>query len=349
MSYNEKKGVYRLLFLILIALLLVEIVFCTALGAADISFSSTIKAVLSKIPKLKDLINTSGIKDSHIIIITDIRLPRVILAGCIGSALSVAGASFQSMFKNPLADPYIIGSSSGAALGAAVAIVLKSKLGIPGFSIVSIFAFAGALVSTYTVYMLGKISSKLSVTALILSGIALNSLLSAMLSLVLLFNREQMNQIIMWTMGSFASSGWEQIAIVFPGIIAGIIVVYLYSRDLNLMLLGEESAEHLGVNTNMLKKVILFTGAFITGLSVSVSGIIGFVGIFVPHIIRFMVGPDNRIIIPFTAIGGAMFLMAVDGVSRILIPPGEIPVGILTAAIGGPFFIYLLLKNKKRL
>jgi len=349
MAYVERRKKYRLILLLMVAAMLIEIVLCTALGAADIPFFSAVKAVLINIPFVKDFIQADGIKEVHIIIITRLRLPRVILAACIGSALSVAGASFQGLFKNPLADPYIIGASSGGAVGAAFAIVLKSAISISGFSIVTIFAFLGSLSATYVVYMLGRIKGKFSITAIILSGIALNSMLSALLSLILLFSREQMNQIIYWTMGSFSSAGWEQVAIVLPGIAIGMTVIYAYSKDLNLMLLGEDSARHLGVDTDRLKKIILFTGTFITGLSVSVSGIIGFVGVVIPHIVRIILGPDNRVIMPFTAVGGAMFLMAADGLARVLIPSTEIPVGILTAAVGGPFFIYLLIKNKKKL
>lgn len=348
MYYPEKRKTYRLLLITMIAVMVFEIILCTGLGAADIPFSNAISAVFLKIPVLKNLINAQGIKQSHVLIITELRLPRVILAASIGAALSITGASFQGIFKNPLADPYIIGASSGGALGAAVAIIINSRVAA-GFSLISLFAFLGSLGATYTVYMLGKIKGKFSTTAIILSGIALNSMLSALLSLILLFNKEQMSHVIFWTMGSFAAAGWKQVAVVLPGIAAGIIIIYLFSRDLNIMLLGEESAMHLGVDTNRLKKVILFTGAFITGLSVSVSGIIGFVGIVVPHIVRLILGPDNRIMIPFTAVGGAMFLMAADGLARTLIPPTEIPVGILTSSVGGPFFIYLLIKNKKKL
>jgi iron complex transport system permease protein len=158
-----------------------------------------------------------------------------------------------------------------------------------------------------------------------------------------------MGQIMLWTMGGLQSAGWEQVTAVLPGIAAGIAILYIFSRDLNIMLLGEESAQHLGVNTDRLKKVILLVGALITGLSVSVSGVIGFVGIVIPHIVRIILGPDNRIMIPFTAAAGAIFLMGADALARILIPPSEIPVGILTAVVGGPFFIYLLFKSRRKL
>lgn len=345
----SKLGRRGLLLIAIAVVLLMEGVWCTAVGAADISFMDAVRAVAYSIPFLRGMVDAGAVNQSHVIIITGIRLPRVILSACIGSALPVAGASYQGLFKNPLADPYIIGASSGGALGAAFAIVLKSRLGIPGFSMVSLFAFLGALISTYTVYLLGRMGGKLSITAIMLSGIAMNSLLSAILSLLLLFNREQMDQIIMWNMGSLSSSGWEQVAVALPCVAAGVCTVYFFSRDLNLMMLGEEQAQHLGVNTVRLKKIILFTGAFITGISVSVSGVIGFVGVFIPHIVRIILGPDNRLVIPFASVFGAMFLMAADGMARTLISPAEIPVGILTAAVGGPFFIYLLLKNKKRI
>lgn len=345
----SKKTIYGLVFPAMAALLLVEIIACTAVGAADISFLDTVKTVLSRIPFINNIADMKDISESHIVIITGIRLPRVMLAALIGAGLSVSGTAFQGLFKNSMADPYVIGASSGGALGAAIAIVMKSKLSLPGFGIVSVFAFLGSLLTTYIVYMLGKIGGKLSVTAIILSGIAMNSLLSAVLSLVLLFNREQIEQIMMWTMGSLSSGGWEQLGAALPGILAGIAVIYGCSKDLNLMMLGEEQAQHMGVNTGILKKVVLFAGAFITGISVSVSGIVGFVGLFIPHISRLILGPDNRVIVPFSALFGAVFLTVVDTISRVLIPPAEIPVGILTAAIGGPFFIYLLIKNKKRL
>lgn len=348
-SLDGIKKKYRPILFIMILAMLFQIVLFTALGAADITFTDAVKSVLHKIPYIKDYINMDGVKESHVVIITQLRLPRVVLAASIGAALSVTGAAFQSVFKNPLADPYTVGASSGGALGAAVAIVVKSRASISGFSLVSLAAFAGALAATYTVYTLGKIKGKFSTTSIVLSGIALNSMLSALLSLILMFNREEMAQILFWTMGSFSAAGWNQVLAALPGIVIGIIIVYVYSRDLNIMLLGEESARHLGVDTNRLKKIMLFTGALITGLAVSASGIIGFVGIITPHIVRIILGPDNRVMIPFTAVGGAIFLVAADGLSRILIPPVEIPVGILTSAVGGPFFVYLLIKNKKKI
>lgn len=349
MGYSEGRKKYLLIFCILSAAALFEIVFCTAVGAADVPFTSAVKAVLSKIPLINRAVDMRGVQESYTIIITGLRLPRVLLAFAVGAGLSSVGASFQCIFKNPLADPYVIGSSAGGSLGAAIAIVLCSKFGVTSFALVSLFAFIGSLSATCTVYILGKVGTKVSTTAIILSGVALNSMLSALLSLILLFNREQMNEIIYWTMGSFSSAGWEQVSAVLPCVIAGIAVLYYYSRDLNLMLLGEESAQHMGVDTDSLKKIILVAGALITGLCVSVSGIIGFVGIVIPHIIRLLTGPDNRLVIPFAAVGGAVFLMGADALSRTLIPPAEIPVGILTAAVGGPFFIYLLLKSKRKL
>ena len=349
MGYTEKKAKYRAAFLFMLVLLAIEVVVCVTLGAAEISFGESHRIIISKIPILKNLVNIDGIDKSHITIITRLRLPRVIVGGLVGAGLSVTGTAFQGIFKNPLADPYTIGASSGGALGAAIAIILKSKIGFGGFSIVSIFAFVGSLLATLAVYMLGRVGGKVSTTAVILSGVALNALLSSLMSIILLFNKDEMSQIVYWTMGSLSASNYSQVAILLFGVIVGISILYIYSRDLNIMLLGEESAKVLGINTEKLKIIILFTGSFITGICVSVSGIIGFVGIVIPHIIRIIAGPDNRIIIPFASLGGAMFLIAADTVARILIPPVEIPVGILTSAIGGPFFIYILLKNKKKM
>jgi ABC-type Fe3+-siderophore transport system, permease component len=349
LTYDDKRKKNAILFCLMVFAALIEVVVCTAVGAADIPFNGAVKAVLSKIPLLKDMINLSGIKESHVIIITGLRLPRVILSAVIGAGLSSVGTSFQGIFKNPLADPYIIGASAGGALGAAAAIVVGSRVGLNSFGVVSIFAFCGSLSASCIVYMLGKVGARLSTSAIILSGVALNSMLSAILSLILLFNRQQATQIVYWTMGSFSAGGWNQVLIAVPGVVIGIVILYFFSRDLNLMTLGEETAQHLGVDTSLLKKIILLTGSLITGLSVAVSGIIGFVGIVIPHIMRLIFGPDNRTLIPFASIGGAMFLMGVDALSRVLIPPSEIPVGILTAAVGGPFFIYLLLKSKKKL
>lgn len=335
------------MFLGLFVLLIFVMLMASVLGAASISVMDSFKIILSHIPFIGNKIDLTEIPDGHVTIISNIRLPRILLSFLVGYGLSVVGTAFQGMLKNPMADPFIIGTSSGAALGAAIAILLKLNTAFLGIGFVAIFAFTGALMATFLVYNLARIKTKVPVTTLLLAGIATGQFFTAIMSFIMVISSKDITSIVFWTMGSFASRGWTHVQIAFFPIILGSIVLFIFAKDLNLLLMGEESAENMGVEVEKTKKIILITSAFITAFAVSVSGIIGFVGLIIPHITRMIVSPDHRILMPASGFLGGIFLIIVDTFARTIIAPTEVPVGIITALAGGPFFIYLLRTTKK--
>ncbi|MGB9679151.1 MAG: FecCD family ABC transporter permease [Thermoanaerobacteraceae bacterium] len=304
----------------------------------------SISAGAVEIP-LQDVLNVFLGKGTEInkTIIFSLRLPRLIVSAFVGMGLSVVGTFFQGLLRNPMADPYILGVSSGAAFGATIAIILN--LGIFGLSFM---AFLSALLTVFFVYTISKTGTRVSMTTMLLAGIAVSAFISAIISLMMLLNHDQFSRIVFWTMGGFGLVTWNNVYVSAPIITVGSFVMYLFSRDVNAILTGEESAEHLGVNTEFVKKLILAIGSLVTALSVSVGGIIGFVGLIVPHIARLIIGPDNRYLVPFSGILGAVFLILADLFARVLLKPMEIPIGIITAAFGGPFFLYLLVRSKQK-
>lgn len=330
---------------LIFALLLAIAVFAT-IGSANITIADTIKIVLSKIPFINN-INVEDIPDSYKIIILKVRIPRLLLGALVGASLSSVGTAFQGIFKNPMADPYIIGISSGAALGATIAIITGTTVMVLGFSSISFAAFVGAMISTFIVYFISKVKNKVPATTLLLSGIAVGQFFTAVMSFLMVIYQKDVTRIIFWTLGSFSGTGWNELLPVCPFMIASILLLNIFAKDLNIMLTGEESAQNLGVEVEKIKIYILIICSFTTALAVSTSGIIGFVGLIIPHIVRLLVGPDHRILIPSSALAGAIFMIFADTIARTIISPTEIPVGIITALFGGPFFIYLLRKKKK--
>lgn len=304
----------------------------------------SISAGAVKIP-LQEILNVllgKGDEVNRRIILT-LRLPRVIESALVGMGLSVVGAFFQGLLRNPMADPYVLGISSGAAFGATIAIIMG--LGIFGLSSM---AFITALLTIFFVYTVSRTGSRLSMTTMLLAGIAISAFMSAIISLLMLLNHDQFSRIVFWTMGGFGLVSWPQVIYSSPLILIGSFVMYAFSRDVNAILTGEESAEHLGVNAELVKKIILILGSLVTASCVSVGGIIGFVGLIVPHISRFIVGPDNRVLVPFSALFGASFLTFADLLARVILKPVEMPIGIITATFGGPFFLYLLVRSKQK-
>lgn len=345
MRINKTK--YNLIVTILLIFLIFSIGLFTTIGTAKVSVLDIFKIIASKIPLINNYIDVSNIPDSTKSIIWNLRLPRVLLGGIIGASLSVAGAAFQGMFKNPMADPYVLGISSGAALGATLAIVFKIDVSFFSISSITIFAFIGALLAVFTVYNIARVKNKVPVTTLLLAGVAVGQFLTAIMSFIMILSDKDMVKITYWTLGSLSGKGWEPvIGIALPSTL-GIIVIIFFARDLNILLTGEESAQSLGVDVERTKTYILLLGTFITAISVSVCGIIGFVGLIIPHIVRILMGPDHRILLPASALLGSIFMIFADTIARTLISPIEIPVGIITALFGGPFFIYLLRSRKK--
>ncbi len=320
--------------LILLALLLVFTgIIAISIGATPINILSMFNEELS---------------DSQQTVLTVIRLPRVLLACVVGASLAVSGAAMQGLFRNPLADPGLIGISSGAALAVAVMIVLVGPItGVLGLYGISVAAFIGGAVTALLIFQFAHLTGTFSVTYMLLAGIAVNALAGAGTGLLTyLSSDEQLRTLTFWTMGSLGGALWPAVIVVATVVIPSTILLVRYAKKLNVLLLGEQEAHYLGVNTQRLKMVIIMTTALSVGAAVAVSGIIGFIGLVVPHLIRLTIGPDNRLLIPASAILGAILLVAADTVARTIVSPAEMPVGILTSLIGGPFFLWLLLKQK---
>jgi iron complex transport system permease protein len=343
MLYPQKKS-WGFIILGLFLFCLVVMLFSITIGPANITFKETLLLALDKLPftNLGPLVE--DYPASHHTIIFEVRMPRVILASLTGAALTAAGATMQGLFKNPMADPYILGVSAGASLGAAIAIVSSSSQFL-GLWTLPVNAFLGALLSTVLVYSLARIGNKVPVYTLLLAGIALSSLLNAIMSFIMIKHSEELKQIVYWTLGTFSGAGWNEIWAALPFVLIGLSLIIFFAKDLNAMLLGEESAHHLGLNVEQTKKLLLAFSALIVAAVVSVTGTIGFVGLIIPHMIRLIVGPDHRILLPASILFGATFMVFTDTLARTILAPGEIPVGIITAFFGGPFFIYLLKKR----
>jgi len=338
-----RSRVYAILGLLL--LLVVMVAFGTTIGSVDIPLSTTAGILLSKLPFVD--MNPSWTNALETIVL-QIRLPRVILAGLVGAALAVAGATYQGLFRNPLADPYLIGVAQGAALGAVIGFLLPvAWMGI-GFGTVPMFAFIGALTSVAIVYALARVGKTMPVTTLILAGVALGALLSAIVSYLLITSQaEELHGIMFWLMGSFSLTKWSEVAFVIPYMLVGVGVLLVYARSLNVMQLGEEQAQQLGVNVERLKLILLVAATIVTAAAVSFVGIIGFVGIIIPHAVRLIWGPDHRFLLPLSVLVGAVFLILADIVARTILAPSEIPIGVVTAFCGAPFFLYLLRRRTK--
>jgi len=333
---------------VVIVALAVALLGCTvlaaSLGAVAISFGEVAGMLFARLPGVTIARSWS---DQAEAIILQIRLPRVVTAAVVGGALAAAGAVFQGLLRNPMADPYIIGTSGGAALGATIALLLPIHMVWFGFTLVPLAAFAGALVTVLVVYNIARVGPRTPVTTLLLAGFAFSSMLAAVMSFLMLISGYTLRRVVLWTMGGVTASSWPQLRIVAPLILAGVVAAYSLANDLNAFLLGEEQAAYLGVNVERRKLILLMLGSLLTGAAVSVSGLVGFIGLVVPHVARLIFGPDHRLLLPASTLMGSIFLVLADLLARLLLAPAEIPVGIITAMIGAPFFIYLLRRSKR--
>ena len=280
-------------------------------------------------------------------VVLDVRLPRILAAVLVGGILAVCGTVFQAILLNPLADPYTLGISSGAAFGASLVIVLQVfGLVLPSALSVPLFAFAGSIATLFAVLTLAATDRRLSPPSLILSGVIVAAILSAAIGFLKFLADEQVGIIIFWLMGSLSGVSRQDILLLVPVALAGLAVCLLYSRDLNIMASGERTAATLGVHTVRLRWILLITCSLMTALCVAVSGIIGFVGLIIPHLLRHIVGPDNRWLIVLSFLGGGLLLLFADTLTRAVLP-SEVPIGVLTALIGGPFFCYIFKKRQQ--
>ena len=287
-------------------------------------------------------------------IVLDIRLPRVLLALCVGAILASSGAVMQGLFRNPLADPSLIGVSSGASVGASIVIVIAaswmaagSAMGLP---LVALGAFAGGFLATVLVYRLATSEIGTSVSTMLLAGIAITALAGALNSLLAYFADDDMlRQISLWQMGNLSTANWSRVVLI--GLVTAVLMVLFprYSNALNALLLGESEARYLGVDVQRVKQRLIVLTALGVGVSVAVAGLIAFVGLVMPHVVRLLIGPDHRWLIPASAMAGALLLIVADGLARILVSPTELPTGILTALLGAPFFVALLIQQRRTL
>jgi iron complex transport system permease protein len=274
-----------------------------------------------------------------------IRFPRVILAALVGLLLAVPGVILQGVLRNPLADPYILGVSAGGAVGAALALAFGLSFTFLGMSPVPLLAFASALAAVIVVYKLSQVAGKTTPETLVLAGVALSAFCGALLSLIVILTGN-LQAIYFWLLGSLSSASWSNVLTFAPYALIGSAVAYLFSKELNALLLGEEMAQTLGVEVEKARLVLIGTASLMTAAAVSVSGLIGFVGLIVPHCIRLIIGPNHRLLLPVAALSGMLLMISADTLSRTLFSPQEIPIGIVMALVGAPFFLYLLRKRR---
>ncbi len=325
--------------------LLLLVVFVAGLGYIAIKPSEILEILFSftgnNIPDTID--------PSFPFVILEVRLPRIISASLVGGGLAVAGCVFQSLLQNPLADPYTLGISSGAAFGASIALFLN-MIGIimlPTSYMIPLCAFIGGLATLYAVFALSAPSARLSPNSLILSGIIISAILSAGISFIKFMADEQVNAIIFWIMGSFIGKSWPDVLLLIVLVIPSALIIFAHARELDIMTFGERASESLGIDSKKVRKRLLITSSLATAGCVSVSGIIGFVGLIVPHLVRMIVGPGNKLLIPCSFLLGSILMLGADTVTRVVLPT-ELPIGVLTALIGGPVFCYIFLKTQQR-
>ena len=280
-------------------------------------------------------------------IVWEIRLPRVLLAALVGGTLAYSGAAYQGVFRNPLADPYLIGVAAGAGLAATLVIVGPVPVTYGNVSLITLAAFGGAIITAALSYSLARVGGTTPTTTLILAGVALSSLAVAATSYLMLANQDQSISILSWLLGGFNDSGWHKMWFIVPYTVPAAVVIFLHGRLLNVMQLDEQQAQQLGVNVERTRLIVLVAASLAAAAAVSVAGIIGFVGLIAPHAVRLLVGPDYRRLLPLSALLGASFLVLADLGARTAVSPGELPVGVITALLGAPFFLYLLRRQRK--
>lgn len=344
---KEKQRTARMILtlFILIVVLFLTIIFAVSIGPITIPFTKTASILLNKlhIPLQETYTNQQWV------VITEIRLPRVLVAGLVGSALAASGVAMQGLFRNPLVEPGFIGVSSGAAFGAVSAIFFGWST--YHTSLLPLSAFIGALIAMFVILAVWKVSQTKSVAMLLLLGIGINAFFASITNVLIASatTEQELRSAISWLQGSLEARTWEHVTTISPPIIIGSVILLFLGRQLNIMLLGEDHAKSAGINVKLLRNGVLILTALITGAAVAVSGIISFVGLVVPHMLRLIVGPDHRILLPASLITGAIFLILADLISRMILQPITLQVGVVSAMIGAPIFILLILRSKRGL
>lgn len=350
MEMNE-KGKHRLFewnktltIIVLTILLFISIVVAVSIGPVSIPFRETVYIFLHKLSIPVDII----FEDKHAVVITDIRLPRVLLAGLVGCALAISGVTMQGLFRNPLVEPGFIGISSGAAFGAVLAI----SLGLTAIhqAILPLVAFLGAIFAMALILLVWRVTNSNSIALLLLLGIGMNAFFSSFTNVLIASSstEQELRGALLWLQGGLEGTTWEQVKIVGPIILIGSIIICLFGRSLNVMLLGDEQAITSGVRLHLVRNSLLTIVALMTGAAVAVSGIISFVGLVVPHMLRLVIGADHRLLLPASMLTGAIFLMMMDLISRMILQPVTLQVGVVSAMVGAPIFIILILRSVRR-
>ncbi|NWQ41585.1 iron ABC transporter permease [Bacillus sp. EB106-08-02-XG196] len=334
-----------LAYLIAGSFLLLSILLGISIGTVSVPIFTIIQIIISK---LFGLISQDQIDPMFSSIVLNIRLPRVILAGLVGASLAIAGAAFQGLLRNPLADPYTLGVSSGASVGAVLTLFFQLSIPFIGSFTLPLLSILFSWVTIFLVLAFArKIERSMRVETIILTGIIFSSFLGAIISLMIALTGDELRQIIGWLLGSVSMRGWEYIKIILPFFVLGSVILIFNTKELNAMSFGEERAHHLGVNVQKRKLMILTAGSILTGAAVAVSGTIGFVGLVIPHLSRLLWGPDHRHLLPLSIITGSGFLILADLISRTIISPTELPIGVITALFGAPVFALILLQRKR--
>ena len=326
-----------------LAVLAVAAIFAAGMGSVHVPFGAAVQVVAAGLPGVE---LSSDIPEAWDTILWKLRLPRVAQAALVGAALAMSGAAYQGLFKNPLADPYLVGVASGAGLGAVVVLLTGIPMYLAGISLLPVAAFAGGTGAVAVAYSIARNSGGTPTTTLILAGVAIASLTAAVSSLLILRSDPELRPVLSWLMGSFISSEWSESAIVLAYALPGMAILLGFGRMLNVLQLSEDHAAMLGVPVEKVKLLLIAAATLVTAAAVSFSGLIGFVGLVAPHVVRLIWGPDYRFLLPMSAIVGATFLVLADLVARTIVSPGELPVGLVTAFCGAPFFLYLLRRRR---
>lgn len=315
----------------------------TAVGPVTIPLREVVRLLIAKLTVASVVGELSA---TNAIILYEIRLPNMVLITLTGMALAGSGAAFQGLFRNPLADPYIIGVASGAGLGAVIAMAAHWPADVAGMAVVPAAAFIGAILTVLLVYSIARVGRSTPVTTLILAGVAVSSFATAMTSMIMLLSTEELYRAVNWMVGGFSLGGWAPVIASIPYLALGLLLLILLGRPLNVLQFGDDQARQLGLNVERLKLVLVIAASMVAATAVSFSGIIAFVGLVVPHVVRLIWGPDYRRLIPLAILMGGAFLLGADVIARVVLAPRELPVGLVTAAVGAPFFLYMLHRAK---
>jgi iron complex transport system permease protein len=332
------------LYAVALAITLAVAMIAVSWGTVRISPTTTLAVLLDHLP----LVDTGAHSRAHDAIVWDVRAPRVALAGLVGAALAMSGAAYQGVFRNPLAEPYLLGVAAGASVGATLLIVSPLAVTASIISPIPPAAFAGALIAVTLAYSLARVNGAVPSTSLILAGVAVSSVGTSIVTYMMLTFNTRTLAILNWVLGGFNTATWTEAGIAAPYIAVAALVLLPYARTLNVLQLDEDQAQQLGINVERTKLIVLGVASLATAAAVSMSGLIGFVGLVVPHAVRLLFGPDHRRVLPLSAFGGASFLIVADMAARSINPSYEVPIGVITALVGAPFFLMLLRRNARR-